>query len=217
MAARIRRWLFGCGLIAAILFGFSGRWRDPWLWAYCATWAGILLFPMFAMDEELARERYHPPTGGADRVALVAIRLVAVGHLIVAALDGGRWHVTHISPALRLLGFAGLVACGLLVFRAMLANRFFSAVVRIQSDRGHHVIESGPYAVVRHPGYAGMIPLMAMSGLALSSWLAFGVGLVYAALVIRRVLLEDGFLHANLGGYREYAGRVRHRLIPHVF
>ena len=56
-------------------------------------------------------------------------------------------------------------------FRAMMANRFFSAVIRIQNDRGHHVVDQGPYAVVRHPGYAGMIPSMPFSGLALGSWL----------------------------------------------
>ena len=104
-----------------------------------------------------------------------------------------------------------------LVFRAMMVNRFFSAVIRIQKDRGHHVIDQGVYGVIRHPGYAGMIPSMPFSGLALGSWLGFAIGFVYAALMLRRVLFEDGYLRAHLEGYQEYATRVRYRLIPGVW
>jgi protein-S-isoprenylcysteine O-methyltransferase Ste14 len=99
----------------------------------------------------------------------------------------------------------------------MMTNRFFSAVVRIQRDRGHRVVDQGLYGVIRHPGYAGMIPAMACSGLALGSWLAFGIGLVYAAWVLRRVLFEDAYLREHLEGYGDYAARVRYRLIPGVW
>jgi len=103
------------------------------------------------------------------------------------------------------------------VFRAMMANRFFSAVIRIQSDRGHRVIDQGVYAVVRHPGYAGMIPSMPFSGLALGSWWGFAIGLVYSALMLRRVLFEDAYLRSHLEGYQEYTTRVPYRLIPGVW
>jgi protein-S-isoprenylcysteine O-methyltransferase Ste14 len=89
--------------------------------------------------------------------------------------------------------------------------------VRVQDDRGHRVIDSGPYSVVRHPGYAGMLLGMPFSGLALGSWLAAGIGLVLSALIFRRVLFEDAFLKKNLTGYAAYADRVRHRLIPGVW
>jgi protein-S-isoprenylcysteine O-methyltransferase Ste14 len=108
-------------------------------------------------------------------------------------------------------------ASAVLVFRSMLTNRFFSAVVRIQSDRGHHVVDVGPYAIVRHPGYAGMIPVMPASALALGSWLSFAIALVYSALIFRRVLFEDAFLQKNLTGYADYARRVPYRLIPGTF
>ena len=58
----------------------------------------------------------------------------------------------------------------------MIANRFFSAVVRIQGERGHRVIDQGPYAFIRHPGYAGMILSVPCSGLALGSWLGVRAG-----------------------------------------
>ena len=103
---------------------------------------------------------------------------------------------------------------GAMIFRAMVANRFFSAVVRIQRDRGHQVVDVGPYARVRHPGYLGMLMSVPCSGLALGSWLAVGVGLIYAAMMLRRVLFEDAFLRANLEGYADYRVRVPYRLVP---
>ena len=124
----------------------------------------------------------------------------------------GRWHVAPVTPGIRAISLVGVAVTGVIVFYAMHSNRFFSSVVRIQDDRGHHVIDQGPYSIVRHPGYAGMIPFMAFSGLALGSWLSFGFGVVYAALILRRVLFEDEFLQANLCGYREYVQRVRYRL-----
>lgn len=99
----------------------------------------------------------------------------------------------------------------------MRENRFFSAVVRIQDDRGHRVVDSGPYAVVRHPGYAGMIVGIPASGLALGSWVGCAIALGYSALILRRVSFEDRFLQRNLAGYTDYAARVRSRVIPGVW
>lgn len=215
-----RRLLRACLVWTAILgslFLISGAWNDPWLWAYAAVWMAILLYALLGIDEELARERFRPPSRGADRVWLAAVQVVALGHLVFGALDLGRWHLSDVSPAVRAVSFLGMAATGVLVFYAMHSNRFFSSVVRIQHDRGHRVVDSGPYALVRHPGYAGMMPLMAFSGLALGSWPAFGLGLVYAALIFRRVHFEDRFLQANLTGYREYVGRVRYRLVPGIW
>ena len=129
-----------------------------------------------------------------------------------------RWQFSHVPDGVRVLGLVGMAISVGLIFRAMMANRFFSAVVRIQKDRGHHVIDQGPYGVVRHPGYAGMIPSMPFSGLALGSWLsALRSASAYSLLMLRRVLFEDAYLRAHLAGYAEYAARVRYRLIPGVW
>jgi protein-S-isoprenylcysteine O-methyltransferase Ste14 len=141
---------------------------------------------------------------------------VALAALIAAILDT-RFGWTTVTTPLRALGLATFLLSFLLIVRAMRTNRFFSAVVRIQHDRGHHVVDKGPYAVVRHPGYAAMIIAVPMSGLALGSWIGAGVALVYSALILRRVMFEDGFLQANLPGYVSYAARVPHRLIPGVW
>jgi hypothetical protein len=153
MASRLKLWAFGASLIATLLFVLAGTWRDPWLWAYVCVWTSTALYAFLGIDDDLAKERFRPPTASADRVGLRFIRLSALTHFVVGALDTGRWHLIAPMPSVaRALGLA-LMAAGLMMFyRAMRENQFFSAVVRIQADRGHRVVDTGPYSIVRHPG-----------------------------------------------------------------
>jgi protein-S-isoprenylcysteine O-methyltransferase Ste14 len=97
-------------------------------------------------------------------------------------------------------------------------NRFFSSVVRIQSDRGQYVVTTGPYAVIRHPGYVGGILFVLASGIALGSWLATAMLAVSTLpFLLYRTVTEDRILQAELPGYCDYAGRVRWRLMPGVW
>ena len=213
---RLGRWFLINLFIAAALCAISGRYADPWLWTYLATVAAVSLYPAFYLDDELAKERFTPPEPGADRLPLRAVRIIALGHFVVACLDE-RWQFSQVPDSVRVLGLVGMAVSVGLVFRAMMVNRFFSAVIRIQKDRGHHVVDQGVYGVIRHPGYAGMIPSMAFSGLALGSWLGLAIGLAYSLMMLRRVLFEDAYLRSHLEGYQEYARRVRYRLIPGVW
>ena len=96
-------------------------------------------------------------------------------------------------------------------------NRFFASMVRIQLDRGHVVCDSGPYRMVRHPGYAGLLLTLPGIVLALSSaWTSIPATLALLVIVIRTAL-EDRTLQAELPGYREYVQRVRYRLVPWVY
>ena len=214
---RLLRWFLGCTVLALLLCSAAGRWSDPWLWAYIMVFSLWALYPTFGLQDDLAKERFRPPDPGADKTALRFIRLAGIGHAIIAVLDVGRWHLTEVPAPLRLAGLAGMALTLPIVYRAMIANQFFSAVVRIQSDRGHRVIDQGPYAVVRHPGYVGMITAIPLGALALGSWLGFGLALVYSLMMLRRVIFEDAFLKTNLEGYVQYAARVRYRLIPGVW
>jgi protein-S-isoprenylcysteine O-methyltransferase Ste14 len=214
---RLVRWALGCTAISVGLFAVSGLWLDPWLWAYAITLAATTLYAMHILDDDLARERFHPPEPGADRLSLRVIRLSALAHIVVGGLDVGRWHLTSVPEALRLVGLVGMGLAWMLTFRAMAVNRFFSAVVRIQRERGHRVIDRGPYAIVRHPGYFGMITGIPLGALVLGSWLAFAAALLYSALILRRVVFEDQYLRLNLEGYADYAATVRYRLIPGVW
>jgi protein-S-isoprenylcysteine O-methyltransferase Ste14 len=100
---------------------------------------------------------------------------------------------------------------------ALIENSFFSGMVRLQSERGHYVISSGPYRWVRHPGYAGALLAYIFVPVLLNSWWAFIPALITVALYVVRTRLEDRFLRENLEGYREYAKRVRYRLLPGVW
>jgi protein-S-isoprenylcysteine O-methyltransferase Ste14 len=204
-------------IITGLVFALAGTWRDPWLWACAVLWAGTTLYAITGVGDDLLKERFRPPDSGADAVALALVRVFAVALIVLGALDSGRWQLAPVAPALRAAGLAGMTAGFLMFFRAMHENRFFSAVVRVQRDRGHRVVDSGPYAVVRHPGYAGMFVAMPCAGLALGSVISFALGVALSLMVIRRVLFEDAFLRGRLEGYADYAARVPHRLVPGVW
>ena len=215
MRKRLPIWLFATAGLNALVLALSGGWSNPWVWAYCAVWSATVTYGVLGIDADLARERFDPPTSGADRVALRFIRLLGLAHLVVGALDAGRWHLTApVPPALRAAALAGMGFSLWVVFRSMHENHYFSSVVRVQHDRGHRVVETGPYAFIRHPGYAGMFAASPLSGLALGSWVSCAIALGYSVLIVRRVLFEDAFLKRHLDGYSAYAQRVTHRLIP---
>ncbi len=97
---------------------------------------------------------------------------------------------------------------------ALIENRYFSGVVRLQPERGHHVVIGGPYRWMRHPGYAGALITYLATPFFLDSAWAFIPTLVVLGAMVVRTSKEDQFLQAELDGYREYAGRVRYRLLP---
>ncbi len=137
--------------------------------------------------------------------------------VIVAGLDH-RYGWSPVVPFwLIVLGFL-LISLGYAFAAWALAeNRFFSSVVRIQTERGHVVCDSGPYRIVRHPGYAGNILALLGIVLALSSMWTLIPAAVALIIAVIRTVLEDQTLQDELPGYRDYARRVRYRLIPGIY
>ncbi|AMY08488.1 Putative protein-S-isoprenylcysteine methyltransferase [Luteitalea pratensis] len=215
---KLGRWIFFSLLAAAIPMAIAGEVRSGYLWALAAGCSVVALFAVHTVSPELARERYHPPNPGLDGATLRWVRLIAFATIVFALLDSGRWHVSAPMPAAwRVVGLITFFTGTAMFVYAMSVNRFFSSVVRIQDERGHHVIDSGPYARVRHPGYVGMLLFVATLPLALGSWWAFVPGSVVVAFGFRRVVVEDRFLAGHLPGYREYTARVRYRLLPGIW
>jgi protein-S-isoprenylcysteine O-methyltransferase Ste14 len=203
-------------LLAVVLFGAAGRPDIPMFWLYLAVIAAVSAAGLFLIDEDLARERMRPG-GQPPGLRLYFIFLVCVAHWTIAGLDR-RCHWSDTVPLSLRLAALVVFAAGLAFFIwAMHVNRFFSSVVRIQRERGHHVVTGGPYRWVRHPGYAGVIPATIASGLALCSWLATAVGALGVPLLIWRTIVEDRTLRAELPGYGDYAQHVRWRLLPRVW
>jgi protein-S-isoprenylcysteine O-methyltransferase Ste14 len=124
---------------------------------------------------------------------------VLLVHFIVAGLDRGRLHLSDDVPAwLEAIALAVLAATYVLVLRAMRVNRFFSSIVRIQSDRGQFVVTTGPYAVIRHPGYLAGILVIVASGIALGSWLAAALLIITSLpFLLYRAITEDRVLLAQ--------------------
>jgi protein-S-isoprenylcysteine O-methyltransferase Ste14 len=136
---------------------------------------------------------------------------------VVAGLDHRFGWSPHFPSWLNILGLV-LAAAGYgFTGWALLENRFFSSVVRIQPERGHVVCDTGPYRIVRHPGYSGSALASFAMALALDSvWILIPATAAVVIAVVRTAL-EDGTLQKELPGYREYAARVRYRLIPGIY
>ena len=200
-----------------LLFAPAGRLNLPFFWAFFAVVLTFWAIGLTTMDRGLLRERMHPAPGGVDRRLRFIIMPFFAAILVLAGYDAGRFGWSHVPLGVQIFALTLVAAGYALSLWAMRTNRFFSPVVRIQSERGHELITRGPYAVVRHPGYAASFLVMLSTAPALGSWLALLPAALMAILFFRRIVIEDRFLHANLAGYPAYAQRVRYRLLPGVW
>ncbi len=163
------------------------------------------------------RMRFGEGTETWDKIWLIVFAPVFTVVYVVAALDAARFGWSEMSVWLWPVGLALFVSGTALMTWAMAVNPFFEKTVRIQTERDHRVIDTGPYRFVRHPGYVGLFGWLASAPLMLGSWWAFLPAALSAAAVVGRTALEDRTLRDGLPGYREYASRVRYRLIPKLW
>src|SRR5208337_4476916 len=161
--------------MAAVLFGAAGTLAVPMFWAYLALFAVLCVgasAAVYLQSPDLVKERVRPGEGEQDPVTVRALNLLMFVQLLLAGLDVGRLHWSATIPfPLQILGLIGLAMGMGLTTWAMLVNRFFSSAVRLQPDRGQHVVTAGPYRLVRHPGYSGGLLLLLSIGMALGSWI----------------------------------------------
>jgi len=212
-------------LLGAILFISAGSMNWPMGWVYILVSVSITAFSRFVIlrrHPDLAAERagYQSLEGvkSWDRKLMPWVALY--GPFIQVAVCGLNRRFSW-APAVPLLwqvvGMVALALSSLWGVWAMASNPFFSALVRIQKERGHTVVSSGPYRFVRHPGYVGGIVANAAGPLALGSVWALIPGTLTSILMIIRTALEDRTLQEELDGYTEYARRVRYRLLPGIW
>ena len=167
-------------------------------------------------DIVVARSKFHAGTKWWDWVAVSFLLPSLMAIFPVAALDY-RWHRSSVPLWVIVTGYVLLTIGMLGSIRVEAVNKFAEPGVRIQTERGHRVIDTGPYAIVRHPMYATAIPLFVGIALALGSYWALIPVAVASLVLIVRTALEDRMLQRELPGYQEYAARVRYRLIPGVW
>jgi len=213
------RFAVGVVIMLGALFGSAGRldWVGAWLYVIVYSLLMVLLFPTVRRQPGLIEERTQAWKKAQpwDRVYLMLMGIACpVATILVAGLDVRfQWSVLP-SPALQALGLAMFIAGTCLGWWAIASNSFFSSVVRIQDDRGHVVATGGPYAYLRHPGYAGGMLSAVGVPLLLGSACALVPGFVGLAGIVARTAIEDRFLRDRLAGYQDYADRVRFRLVP---
>lgn len=153
-----------------------------------------------------------------DKQLLKAYFLVNIVTFLIAGLDSGRFRWTRDVPmAVCVAGVIFMLLGQILFAVAKRENAFFSSTVRLQTERGHQVCDTGVYRVVRHPGYVGMLLSQLAFPLVLTAYRAFIPAALGAALLVARTVLEDRFLIDALPGYAEYANRARNRLLPGLF
>ena len=208
-----------------VLFISSGQ-LDWWMaWVYSIVGVVLSLVSRVLMAHrhpDLVAERasYRDAEGVKEWDKKLVPLVAQVGPflmLLVAGLDKRfGW-----SPQFAL--WVSLAAFGIAILGfafstwALMENRYFSSVVRIQTERAHTVCNSGPYQYVRHPGYVGGLIWYLMTPLILGSQWAYIPTIFVATLTVLRTSLEDKTLHAELPGYEEYAGQTRYRLIPGIW
>jgi protein-S-isoprenylcysteine O-methyltransferase Ste14 len=205
-------------VVGGLLFGTAGRWDLPFFWANLAVWAAASIVGTIVIDPTLARERLRPGPGARFFWSDWLIVPLWLAQYVVCGLDVGRFHWSDDVPlSLQAVALTFMAAAVAWLVWAVAVNRFFSSAVRIQTDRGHHVVTGGPYRFVRHPGYAACLFLFAGGGLALGSWLATLVGVIMVLPILRRTAGEDRILQEQLEGYAAYARKVRYRMLPGVW
>jgi protein-S-isoprenylcysteine O-methyltransferase Ste14 len=206
---------------AVLLFGAAGTLR--WLagWAFLLLfYAGLVLMTIWLArhDPALLAERMKSPVQRGqprwDQVLMSVFIVLWAVWLPLMGVDAVRLHWSAMPAILQWIGAAGVVAGMWTWYLAFRENTFLAPVVRIQAERGHRVITTGPYAVVRHPMYAGAVVFFVCAALMLGSWWGFGWALMMSALLAVRTALEDRELQRHLDGYPDYAARVRARLVP---
>ena len=207
---------------AAILFIASGRLDWVWAWVFIGLYlvgisinAAIMLrySPETIAERAKAREMREWDKVVAGLWAVIYFVLM----LLVAGLDVRFGWTGQMSLAFQIAGAMAFILGSALFSWAMISNAYFATVVRIQEERGHKVCTSGPYRFVRHPGYLGAIIQSLAVPLLLGSLWSLVPGGLAVLLMIIRTALEDRTLREELDGYKEYARRVRYRLLPGVW
>lgn len=218
LPGRLGRWLVFMSLFAIAVFAAAGRLDLPMLNLYVGATAALFLVASLFVDPGLLKERTRRGQKGADPVRLALLKGVYFACMLTALLDVGRFHWSDTVPrGLQVAALVTAVGAMAWTFWALAVNRFFVPVIRIQPERGHAVVSTGPYAWVRHPGYAGSVLSAPASVLAIGSWWALAPALALSLLFVFRTAHEDRFLKERLEGYREYAALVRFRLVPHLW
>lgn len=218
----IIRTIFTSLFAIAAIFVPAGtlKWIEAWLFIilYAAA-VTVAIFWMKKKAPDLLKERMKKKKDvkSWDKIFMAFYTTFLLIILILPGLDAVRFQWSNVPLIATILAFIGYIPGSGLAFWAMRENAFLSDVVRIQEDRGHTVCTTGPYKYVRHPMYVGVILIMLCFPLSLGSLYTLIPAVIIVILFFIRTALEDKTLQEELPGYKEYAQKVRYRLIPGIW
>ena len=194
----------------------------PWIF-FGAAFAQYIVGTVvqYKLNPELLVQRLKIKREGSKRWDEILVRvsnlMLLIAVPVIAGLDVGRFQWSYLEVQFAVLGFVFFIVSAIFINWAMVVNPHFEQTVRIQKDRGHKVISSGPYKIVRHPGYFGGIVFAVSIPLIIGSIFALIPAGIYVILFMIRASLEDKTLHKELDGYRKYAKSVKYKLFPGIW
>lgn len=211
-------------IMATLLFVPAGTvgWPGAWVFLGEMAVASVLIGAWLARrDPALLAERmkglFRPGQARVDKVLMAVFLALTVAWLPMMALDAMRYRLSDVPASLQVVGAIAVALCFYVAFVTFRANTYAAAAVRVQSERGHRVVTDGPYALVRHPMYAGAILYFLGTPLLLGSWYGLAFAPVFIVLLAGRAVIEERVLTRALDGYAAYAERVRYRLVPYIW
>jgi protein-S-isoprenylcysteine O-methyltransferase Ste14 len=213
--------LFVFPLIPMIISGVWDWW-EAWVYVIISALGFIISRALAARRhpdilDERSRSMELQGAKSWDKILAPALAFGSLLILIVAGLDKSYGWTTPFSLNSKLVALLVIVLGYVLGSWALIENKFFSGVVRIQEDRGHRVVTTGPYRFVRHPGYAGTLWVYLVMPILFDSLWAFIPSLLLLGVLVLRTSLEDRTLQAELPGYAEYTQKTRYRLFPGIW
>jgi protein-S-isoprenylcysteine O-methyltransferase Ste14 len=207
----------------AVFFLSAGRIDLPRAWFFFGLNFVSLFFNMaifLKFNPEVISARSEMIRGEMkwwDKLFGVFYSIFLLMMFIVCGLDVGRFQLSSPGVEFLAVGLAFFFVGWVFVVWAMVENKFFETTARVQKERGHRVVSTGPYAIVRHPGYVGMILFYGCTPFILGSFYGLIPALLLSVALVFRTYCEDRMLYEELPGYKEYMKKVRYRLVPFVW
>ncbi len=224
LASLVIKTLIWLAAMAALLFVPAGTiwWPQAWVFLVELAVTGLLISGwLYVHDPALLAQRMASPVqreqAGWDRIFMICVLLLFCAWLAVMGLDAVRFRASHVPVWAQVAGAGSILVSHYVFWLVFRANSYAAPVVKVQTERGHAIATSGPYAHVRHPMYAGAIPLLIGIPLLLGSWYGLALAPVLVVAFAIRAVLEERTLQAQLPGYADYAARVRCRFVPLIW
>jgi protein-S-isoprenylcysteine O-methyltransferase Ste14 len=209
------------GLVILFISAGTLNWLRGWIYAGLVSIYWVISTAVLArVNPEMLNARgsvVKKGTKGFDKVWVAIYPVLTFGNLVIMGFDAVRFQWSFMPFWLAILGIVILIPACVIGTWAMAVNKFFEWTARIQDEKQQYVCTSGPYRLMRHPGYAGAIVSILTYPLILGSWWGFVLSGMLTIIIVIRTALEDRMLQNELQGYREYANKVKYRLIPLVW